>query len=122
MDNWISTSETIPHIIVPPSDQAFPIGSNGVFSVAPSGFNLTYQWYFNGEPIALATGTNLTLAGAGETNVGRYWVRVGNAIRTITSQPAALELVLSDTNAPPTNAPGRTANKFFDAAARALVP
>ena len=57
-----------------------------------AGPNLSYQWYFNGAPIASATNATLTLPHVKATNVGSYSVSVSNANNTVVSPPVLLSL------------------------------
>ena len=63
-----------------------------VFAVTAAGPNLSYQWYFNGAPIASATNATLTLPHVKATNVGSYSVSVSNANNTVVSPPVLLSL------------------------------
>jgi hypothetical protein len=68
-----------------------PASSNATFAVTAIGSQpLAYQWYFNGAPIAGATGAQLALSGVQSGNAGNYCVIVSNAIGTATSKAATL--------------------------------
>lgn len=61
------------------------------FAAAASGtIPLSYQWTFNGSPIAGATNDTLTLNSAALTNAGNYQVVVTNRYGAISSSVAAL--------------------------------
>ena len=61
---------------------------------------LSYQWRFNGNPLADGTSSNLTIANAQISNEGRYSVDVSNQGGSVSSQNAFLYVlfppVLSD--------------------------
>jgi len=58
----------------------------GVYGAAP----FTYQWYFNGSPIAGATGSNYILSPVQLVNAGTYSVTVANANGSVNSTNATL--------------------------------
>ena len=53
---------------------------------------LSYQWLFNGQPIAGQTNVTLNLSGLVWTNEGSYSLRISNAFGTVTSAAATLQL------------------------------
>lgn len=63
------------------------------FSVAASGGGLSYQWFFEGEPLANATSATLTLASIVPAQAGTYTVEVSNPQGATTSQPAMLTVL-----------------------------
>ncbi|MCP5560349.1 MAG: immunoglobulin domain-containing protein [Verrucomicrobiaceae bacterium] len=88
------TVSSAPFILVPPQDLNLVTGSTGRFSVKAAGDpRLTYQWFFNGTPIARATGTTLTVKGL-PTSVGSYFVVISNPKGPTTS--AAVNLAIFD--------------------------
>ena len=81
-----------PFILVPPQDLNLVVGSSGRFSVKAAGdARLSYQWLFEGAPIARATGTTLTVKGT-VSSIGSYSVAVTNPKGTTTSASAALAI------------------------------
>src|SRR5262249_7169207 len=116
--NLETTVQVLPIIVAQPSNQTVAPGANATFAVATAGTGLAYQWFFNGDPIAGAVSTNLTLTGVNETQVGKYFVRVSNVARTVNSRAVHLEIASTDTDASQV----RSANKFLDGAATALRP
>jgi hypothetical protein len=60
----------------------------------------TYQWSFNGSPIAGATSSSYFIASATATNAGSYTVTVTNAAGSLTSQPATVLVGTSITSNP----------------------
>jgi hypothetical protein len=57
------------------------------FTVQATGSSLSYQWQFNGNNIAGATTSALTIANPSAANIGSYTVLVGNSAGQITSNP-----------------------------------
>jgi hypothetical protein len=88
-----------PLIVQPPLDQQAYVGTTAAFSVLAGGtLPLSYQWYFNGNPIPGATSSSLVFASVQLTNRGQYWVTVTSTYgsgQTVTS-PSAMLSVLSD--------------------------
>jgi hypothetical protein len=116
--NLEATSATLPVIVSHPTDRTLTLGTNTTFAVNATGSGLTYQWYFNGNPIPGATTSSFAIPSVTETNVGRYFARVTKSGRMVETRPAHLELSLIDTNTPLV----RSGNKFFDAALTPLTP
>ncbi len=74
-----------------PASQTVSAGFDANFSVVATGpAPITYQWRFNGLPIAGATAADLTLKGVTIANAGNYSVVAGNAAGTVTSATAIL--------------------------------
>src|SRR6185312_11807356 len=75
-----------------PVAQTVEAGASATFSVAASTAtgSLSYQWYFNGSPIAGATSAIYRLAAATTANTGAYAVDVIGAGGTIRSSTAVL--------------------------------
>lgn len=96
-----------------PSSQTAAAGSTVTFSVAATGSaGLTYQWQFNGAPLADggsisgAKSSRLTLASVQPANDGAYTVAVtAPAGATVTSPPAYLALSAQPLPAPPAGIP-----------------
>ena len=65
------------------------------FSGTPT---ITYQWTFNGSPIAGATNTTLTLNNASSTSVGNYQILATNAYGNASSSSAYLTVTIVPTN------------------------
>ena len=86
-----------PAITMQPVSQILPQGSNVTFTAAASGgAPLSYQWYFNGNPLADggqfsgSTTTNLAISNLQLTNGGNYILVVTNPVGSATSTAAAL--------------------------------
>lgn len=66
-------------------------GSDATFAVTVTGAgSLSYQWYFNGVPLADATDSTLTIHDVQPVNQGQYYVVVNNGIATANSAVATL--------------------------------
>ncbi|HLH56535.1 MAG TPA: immunoglobulin domain-containing protein [Verrucomicrobiae bacterium] len=84
-----------------PISQYQPAGSTAAFTVGArsrNGAALSYQWYFNSEPMrdsGAISGTHnptLQIAGVTKANAGQYFVQVSDGAGTATSLPAQLSL------------------------------
>src|SRR6185436_730777 len=52
---------TLPAISSLTTSHSRPVGVSDTFTVAATGGSLSYQWYFNGSAIPLATNTSFTI-------------------------------------------------------------
>jgi hypothetical protein len=78
-------------IVTEPADQVLVCGGSVTFSVTTGGVGpYTYQWLFNGLPIAGATHQTLTLDQLGPADLGLYQVIVTAGSTSIISRMAAL--------------------------------
>jgi len=89
-----------PVITNPPSHKTVSLGATATFTVGVSNSaGATYQWQFygtnisNGGNISGATTSTLSITGASVADVGRYRVRVSNAIGSVFSTDATLAIV-----------------------------
>jgi len=83
-------------ISVPPQSQTVVAGRNAYFQVAlGTSHPATYQWLFNGAPLAGATGATLVLSNVSLTQAGNYAVRVVVDGQTFTSDAATLTVTPS---------------------------
>ena len=103
----LSLAPVAPIITTQPQNQTVQAGSNVIISVTANGQSpLSYQWLFNGTPLANQTDTNLSLTNVQFTNAGGYSVIVTNAYGSVTSSVAQLtvytNLVFTPTNRTPT--------------------
>lgn len=74
-----------------PASQTVNAGANATFSVTATGTPApTYQWYFNGNAIASANGSTLTIPNIRASDAGDYTVVVTNSLGSATSNKAAL--------------------------------
>jgi len=83
-------------IISQPQSAIALLGSTVTFSVsANGGAPLSYQWFFNGNPLAKATNMSLTLNNVQFANNGNYSVRVTNLLSSAFSSNASLTVILA---------------------------
>jgi len=94
-----------PLLVESPRAQTIPIGRSVVFSVSAKGENLTYQWEFNGAPLAGATEPAFWLGSVSTAHAGAYRVVVSNAGGSTASVPVNLSVA-----APATAGAGRLIN------------
>ena len=81
----------VPAIIQQPQGTAVQAGDAAVFSVVAADSDLlSYQWYFNGNPIGGATGTNLVVSPVGDAQAGSYFVVVASTSGSVTSSVVQL--------------------------------
>ncbi len=89
--NW-SHDPTLPQVTSQPSDaQVLSDGRVG-FIVKAVGEPLTYQWLFDGKPIAGATASAIQFPAVTIANAGRYSVLVSNGFGKTISEPAKLDI------------------------------
>ncbi|HNW56227.1 MAG TPA: immunoglobulin domain-containing protein, partial [Bacteroidales bacterium] len=97
-----------------PVSQQVCTGSDATFSVNVNGDILAYQWQYNTNPIAGATGSSYTINDATSTDAGNYRCQIKtsdcgifysneatlsvNPLTTITSQPAASKSACAGSN------------------------
>lgn len=87
-----------PGISTQPANQAVNQGQNASFSVVASGSPpFSYQWNFNGSPLAGASNSSLLLTNVQASQAGNYNVVVSNPAGSVASQVATLTV-----NVPPT--------------------
>jgi len=98
----VSTTPLTPAIVTPPVDQTVNAGQNASFNVTATGtLPMSYQWQFNGVPIAGATSATLALNNVQPRNAGRYSVRVVNAVGSAVSRTATLAILADPANGTP---------------------
>jgi hypothetical protein len=85
--------EATPVILTRPVSTTVAPGGTVTLSVGAVGFQLSYQWAFNGTNIVGATNATLTLTGVSALNAGLYTVTVGNELGAVTSPAASVSLV-----------------------------
>jgi subtilisin-like proprotein convertase family protein len=121
----ITSSNSPPTIVTQPASQNVPVGATVSFNVTASGTApLSYQWQMNGNPLANATTSSLTLNNVQTGDSGNYNVVVSNSVGSTTSAVAVLNVLV-----PPamvsqpqslTTVAGSTAN--FSAGATGSLP
>ena len=83
-----------PQITTQPTDQTVQVGGTAAFAVqVTSGSSLSYQWYFQSNAIARATGSSFTRTNAQLADAGAYYVAVTNADGGLHSSNAVLTVV-----------------------------
>lgn len=90
----LSSAPAAPVISAQPQPQMLWFGDSAVLSVIASGVPApTYQWLNGGDPIGSATGSTLLLTNAALADAGSYTVTVTNASGSVTSTPAAVNVI-----------------------------
>jgi len=106
-----------PAFVVQPSNQSLQVGQTAHFaSGVNSTGNTTYQWYFNGQPLAGATASLLTLTNIQYNEAGTYYAVATDPGGSSTSASATLTV-----NAPPSNST-TTAPFFYSPPNSQLLP
>jgi hypothetical protein len=80
----------VPYIITHPTDKTVAAESNTSFLVVAGGSRISYQWLYNGTPIAGETSATLSLTSVQHINEGAYACSVSNRLATIISNPGNL--------------------------------
>lgn len=89
----VNVPATPPSITSNPISKTVTVGSSASFSIGASGTGpLSYQWQFNGNALAGATGSICTIANAQANNAGNYVCIVANSAGSATSAAATLTL------------------------------
>lgn len=86
-------AESAPSIITEPQDVTVSEGGVAALTVEAAGTpELSYEWFFNGEPIANVEGNRLELKGIHESMAGKYSVRISSPYGVKMSREAVLQL------------------------------
>ena len=82
-----------PVITGQPASRTNSVGDNAVFTVSASGASVSYLWRLNGANISGASAATYTRPNVGVADLGFYSVVVSNVAGSLTSSPAGLTLV-----------------------------
>jgi len=111
-----------PVILTQPMSQTVTVGSTVSFLVNASGAPpLTYQWQFDGQPIASATDATLVLSNVQTSASGEYAVQVTNPGGSTNSQPATLTVSPLESGGLLVSILSPTNNAIFPASATVLL-
>ena len=84
----------VPTIKSQPQTQTAEVGGVAIMnSRVKSDSSVTYAWFFNGNPINGSNTNRLYLTGVQPANIGTYTLVAGNANGSVTSAPAALNVI-----------------------------
>jgi uncharacterized delta-60 repeat protein len=90
----VESLPTAPAVVTQPRSQNVALGAAARLSVLCSGSSpFAYQWLFNGSIMAEATNASLQITNAQFDTAGVYSVVVTNAYGSVTSLPAALNIL-----------------------------
>jgi hypothetical protein len=90
--NAVLTVQTPPVITTHPTSKTVTVSSTAMISVSATGTPApNYQWFFNGVPVGLDSGS-LSITNFAAANQGRYSVVLSNNLGVVTSAPAFLLL------------------------------
>ena len=86
---------SVPVITRQPASQLVQAGARVTNSVTAGGSGpLSYQWYFQGAPVAGATNSSLVITNFQAGAVGLYDVLVANAVGSVQSEPASVQMAV----------------------------
>jgi len=86
-------AQVAPTITRQPVSLSRSLGDKATLSVTASGdAPLSYRWLLVGAPVSGATNRSLTLTNLTSAQAGTYTVVVSNAVNTVTSEPAVLDI------------------------------
>jgi hypothetical protein len=90
---FVGWNDEPPSIQVQPENRgAFEGGSSGLTVTAGGASPLSYQWYFNQQPVANGTARTFALTNATPANSGPYFVVITNSAGSITSSVAQISV------------------------------
>ena len=95
----IAPLDVPPFIFSQPTNRSVTANSNATFTAGIEGKSpIAYQWFYNGEPltnsahIVGATSNILNIVGAQTNDIGAYWLVATNALGSVTSVVATLDV------------------------------
>ena len=87
------TTGSDPQFTAQPTDATFGTGANVEFAASVAGAApISFQWWFNDAAIDQQTNATLSLTNVAQTDAGTYFVVVSNAVGSITSSNAVLQV------------------------------
>ena len=87
----LSVIDSVPFAVAQPTDQTAIVTKPVTFKIEANGsWPLSFQWRFNGQPIAGATNSSLTLSGVNLGDEGSYSVDVSNEFGSFISSNVTL--------------------------------
>jgi hypothetical protein len=103
--NWVAAPPTPGpqglRFVTQPQDVNAVCGQNVIFVAEAAGpGQITYQWYFNGNPLSGETGNALQLLNVCTNNSGEYYVVASNGQDSVTSTVARLTVISVQAPAP----------------------
>jgi chitodextrinase len=90
--NFTGDSPNLISFITQPESAEVCLGTSITFVSEAVGSNLSYQWFFKGEPIAGELNSSLSLNNLNADNLGEYFVQVTNDCNTINSDTVSLTI------------------------------
>lgn len=99
-------TRTAPEFTAHPDGLALEVGQNLVLTATATGNNLAYRWWQNGVPlsdgarVSGATGTTLTITGVLPTDAGTYFLVATDGLGRVGSEPATIEVIDPNGEAP----------------------
>lgn len=110
--NLEDTQQVLPEIAVQPQDVTVTPGGTAQFFIVVTNGNFSYQWFHDGVPIQDAIQPTLTINNVGIGDLGNYYVRIFNAVRSRDSESVSLQIETAESGFPISGA--RATAKFFD--------
>jgi hypothetical protein len=95
----VTVGDVAPEITQHPSSTSRILGSSAVLSVTATGTNLRYQWKKDGQDLAGATASSLSLGPLQKSHAGSYVCAVSNTAGSATSNPAQVTVLDVPANA-----------------------
>jgi hypothetical protein len=103
---FVTTGLEAPALTTQPQDASVVAGSPVLFAASVTGSSpLSYQWYFNGTPLAGANGSVLALNNVNGGNAGTYEIEVSNRENRVRSRAARLTVAVAQATPPRVAAP-----------------